>query len=185
MSNFERKLYMKTTTAFCIALCLVPMLLLCAQEETITSDSDDSETNKAYVSSSNEFGFSLLKKLTSADPAHNVFISPASVFLALAMTNDGANGTTRDAIQTTLQLQNFTQDQINTSSEELIKTLMQPDISVELDIANSLWLNKQYKLNTEFINDCNQYYSAGCFVRDFDNPKTLSELNGWVSDKTK
>ena len=164
---------------------IIPILLFSKPKVDPSNGPNNLKIDKSYIASINEFGFTLLDKLAASDSSHNIFISPASVFLALAMTNDGAEGTTEDAIQTTLQLKNYTCEQINLANEQLMHTLMLPDTSVTLDIANSLWLNHYCKLKPEYSSDCEHYYSAGCFVRDFKKPKTLSELNDWVKDKTK
>jgi serpin B len=176
---------MRTVLTTSLLILLFPILLHTKPIGNPSNGSDGPEVDKAFISSSNEFGFVLLKKIISNNYSDNVIISPASVLLALALTNDGADGSTMYAIQATLELQNFTQDQINASSAQLMESLMLPDTSVELDIANSLWLNHQYKLKLPFTNDCEQNYSAKCFVRDFANPSTLAELNGWVNNKTK
>jgi serpin B len=164
---------------------LVPALLFAKPINRFSTGCNNVEVDKAFIGSANEFGFVLLKKLISNDYSKNIFISPASVLLALAMTNDGADSSTMHAIQSTLELQDFTKDQINSSSAQLMESLMLPDTNVELDIANSLWLNHQYKFRPKFMNDCERNYSAECFVRDFNIPNTLIELNGWVTDKTK
>ena len=45
----------------------------------------------------------------------NIFISPLSVSMALGMTLNGANGSTYDAMQSTLELKGLTEEQINSS----------------------------------------------------------------------
>ena len=50
------------------------------------------------------FGLALLQQESSVKPKQNVFISPLSVFLALAMTENGAAGETKAAMRKVLVL---------------------------------------------------------------------------------
>jgi serpin B len=140
--------------------------------------------DKNYISSANGFGFAMLKKLTLQDPTKNVFISPASILFALSMVNDGAVGITEESIRSAMQLKGFTRDELNENNLQLARSLMLPDTSVELHVANSLWLNHPFELKPEFTKDCDQKYFAETFERDFSAGATLGELNGWVSKKT-
>src|SRR5271169_5130584 len=63
---------------------------------------DSSSPASALAQPYEHFGFDVLRELHSQRPAGNVFISPTSIAVALAMTSNGANGTTRDAILRTL-----------------------------------------------------------------------------------
>jgi serine protease inhibitor len=165
-------------------LIIVPLLVFSV---LLVSSSDDYPTDSRhmkYVSSVNEFGIKLIKKLTENGSDNNVFISPTSLLLALTMANDGAAGSTMDSIQTALNLQSFSKNEINTFNSELLTSLMSSDASVELNIANSIWLNQRKKFKSVFIDDCETYYNADTFIRNFSHPNTLLEINSWVSDKT-
>lgn len=164
---------------------IVPALLFAKPNASVSSDSSKDEINPRYVSSVNEFGFTLLKKLAAKDHEHNIFISSASILFALSMANDGAAGTTKNSIQTALHLRDFSRDEINTRNAQLLQSLMLPDTSVELRIANSLWLNRKLKFNPEFTKECSEHYDAEAFVRDFSDGNTINELNDWVRGKTK
>jgi len=180
------KKIMKTILAECAIIVIISTLLFCKPPITSSDSSSQIEVNPQYVSSVNEFGFKLLKRLAlkNNNLKENIFISPASILFAVTIANIGADGATKDSIQSALQLRDFTKDEINNSNSMLLKSLMLPDTSVELKIANSIWLNKQYKFKPTFLKTCEQDYFADPFVRDFNNNSTLSELNGWVQDKT-
>ena len=53
----------------------------------------------------------------------NVLISPASVYLALAMTMNGANADTLTAMQKALSAQNITQQDLNAACRDWINLL--------------------------------------------------------------
>lgn len=56
------------------------------------------------------FGLELLQKECARKPKQNIFISPLSVFLALAMTKNGAAGATERAMRKTLALPSYPSD---------------------------------------------------------------------------
>lgn len=176
---------MKSSLKSFFICCIIPVFLIAQNKKDTLKSSVEQVWNKEYVSSINEFGFNLLKKMAVSDPGKNVFISPTSIFYALAMANNGAEGTTGEAIRSVLQLPNITRNKMNTYSTQLAKFLVPTDTCAELNMAISMWLNQQYKLKDEFRNECVNYYSSELFVRDFASPSTVKEINNWVTDKTK
>lgn len=175
---------METTYLKNIAMLTIPILLFASRNANASNNSPKHEINSTYVSSVNEFGFTLLKELAAKDHDHNIFISPASILFALSMADAGAAGTTRDSMRAVLHLRDFSQEEIDTCNSQLVRSLMLPDTSVELRIANSLWLNHQFKIKPEFTKECEEGYNAQTFVRDFSDANTVHELNGWVKQKT-
>ncbi len=58
------------------------------------------QKGKILVEADNLFGINLFKEvLEAAEPTENVMISPLSVSLALAMTYNGADGDTKEAME--------------------------------------------------------------------------------------
>jgi serine protease inhibitor len=161
------------------------MLIFTKPMCSIPNNSDKSRVAEQFVSSINNFGLALLSKLASTEVGKNVVISPTSVFYALAMVNNGAEGNTKNIIQSTLHLQQYTRNEINTYVTELTKSLMTASNIEELTIANSLWLNKQYNLKIDFKNECEHSFSAKTFVRDFDSRDISKEINEWIFHATK
>jgi len=94
------------------------------------------------VPANNNFGFRLFDQLLQQDQGKNVFMSPASVAIALAMTYNGAAGHTQTVMAKTLGMENLTMAEVNQANLALRNVLLHqsnPDMS--LLIANSLWLN--------------------------------------------
>lgn len=95
---------------------------------------------KDLVVSNNEFGFDMFKTINSAEAdSKNLFISPLSISLALAMTYNGANGDTRTEMQNTLKFPSLASDEINGYFQKLSSALLNVDSKVNLGIANSIW----------------------------------------------
>ena len=61
--------------------------------------------NTNVVTANTQFGFNLFNDIRKTEQNRNIFISPFSVSVALAMTLNGASGETEQAMTNTLQLQ--------------------------------------------------------------------------------
>src|SRR3954468_2109770 len=93
---------------------------------------------KALVTNT-QFAFKLFADLTKSNIEQNVFISPTSVALALAMAYNGARGETARANARTLEHGEIGLDALNRANAALIDSLRALDPHITLTIANSLW----------------------------------------------
>lgn len=151
------------------------------QKSRYTGADANNQLAKAY----NAFGLQLYESLSSAAPQTNVFISPTSVAIALSMVMNGAQGTTRDAIAQTLQVQGVSPDTVNKNAEVLQDLLTHADPNVQLSISNSIWARKDWKFNPVFLQINKDYYKAETASVDFADPKTVDTINKWVDKQTK
>jgi serpin B len=133
----------------------------------------------------NKFSFDLYKKLKDKNKEENLFYSPASISIALTMTYAGARGDTEKQMANVL---NFTlpQDRLHPAYSKLIENL-KSNKDYELNIANALWLQKDYKYLQEFLNIMEKYYKGGFNEVDYKtNPEDARiKINDWVSRETK
>jgi len=141
---------------------------------------------KSLVESDNKFGLKLFREVIHAevDKTKNVFISPLSVSMALGMTLNGANGSTLEAIQETLELAGLTTEDINQSYKSLIELLVQLDPQVKFQIANSIWYKQGYTFRQEFIDLNKTFFNAVVRALNFADPGAKDVINGWVKEKT-
>jgi serine protease inhibitor len=139
---------------------------------------------KKIVSSSEEFGFKLFNKVNELEPSKNLFISPLSVSYALAMTLNGANGNTYNAIRNTLCLQDISNNEINQSYKSLMELLVSIDSKIFFTIANSIWYQNSMTFEEQFINTNKEYFNAQVTSLDFNDPLSSSIINHWVEEKT-
>jgi serine protease inhibitor len=142
------------------------------------------KTTEQVIAADNLFGIDLFKRVLANDSTTaNIFISPTSVALALAMTYNGADGETKTAMQEALRKQGLTPEQLNQSYKELIDALVTVDPKVLLEIANSIWYRNDVSVLPAFIETNQTYYDAEVRSLVFDdNAKDI--INGWVADKT-
>jgi serpin B len=136
------------------------------------------------VAANTRFAFKLFRKLTKQEPDKNIFISPASVGIALAMTYNGAVGQTQAAMAIALELQEMSLLQVNKANAQLLKTLENLDDQVELAIANSLWAQQEFPFKRDFLQRTQDFYKAKVTNLDFSAADSLATINNWVSENT-
>ncbi|HEY9868258.1 MAG TPA: serpin family protein [Candidatus Obscuribacterales bacterium] len=137
--------------------------------------------------SSTDFAFRLFSQATAERPSDNVFISPTSVEIALAMTVNGARGATKRAILGALGLpENYSLRSLNQRQSSLMAALKSPDPKVELAIANAVWARQGVEFNKAFLNKNRKFYGAQVEALDFaDQQAALARINGWCSQNTR
>jgi serpin B len=137
------------------------------------------------IESDNNFGLEFFQKVSTVNTTENIMVSPLSVALALGMTYNGAEGTTKDAMKEALKLGSLTDEEINASYKSIIDQLLKLDPKVILSIANSIWYKLNFQVQNEFIDLNKEYYYAEVNELDFTLPDAKDIINGWVNEKTK
>jgi serine protease inhibitor len=138
------------------------------------------------VKASNEFGMQLHRQLVQSEPnkMKNIFISPTSISLAVAMTYNGSKGETQTAMAKTMGWQGMSLDEMNRGNKTLISLLQQPGRGVQLRIANSLWSRKEIPFHKDFLKTNQAFYDAKITELDFNSPKAPDTINDWVNKNT-
>jgi serine protease inhibitor len=143
------------------------------------------ELDERLVDANNGFGLNLFSELVGTEPAKNIFISPASVITALAMTYNGADGETKRAMEELMLLKGMSMDEINAAFADLLTILQNPDPKVELTVANSLWAREGVAFNEDFLKRNEDYFGAEVAELNFDDNGAADTINAWVKEKTR
>jgi serine protease inhibitor len=190
MNMFARKTTGSRLLVPAIIMLLSALVWHCSEKTATAPDTsqpiDLSESEKNLIASDNEFGLKLFRQISSAQGDSNVFISPLSVSMALGMTLNGADGTTLEAMEQTLELSGLTLEEINQSYRHLIDLLTGLDPKVQFDIANSIWY-KQPDFpapEADFLQHCQQYFDALVTGLNFSLPEAAPTINAWVEENT-
>ena len=174
-------------TFFLLALLMSASLLQCTKNPVSTQDEIVPESNwyaKGLVESDNKFGIKLFKEIVKEQGDTNIFISPLSVAMALGMTYNGADGSTKEAMQKTLEISGLTDEEINESYKNLTRLLTQLDPTVQFQIANSIWYRLGQTPLESFVNVCKTYFDALVRELDFSDPGAADTINAWAYDNT-
>ena len=176
--------------SFLCLMCLVSLIFAgCNNLGAIFSDEerDEPETvsiDTNVVTANTQFGFDLFNEIRKIEQDKNIFISPLSISIALAMTLNGASGETEQAMANTLHLQGLDSKAINPGYAGLRQALQVADPKVILTIANSLWARQDVPFKQDFLQRNTQFFGAEVSTLDFTDPNTLTTINQWVNTNT-
>src|SRR4051812_40822300 len=102
----------------------------------ISSDVDFGEDDyKNIISFNNQLGFELLSEV-EVNENGNTFISPTSLFMALSMIYNGANGVTKEEIAKVLQTEGIDINELNKANASLMSMLHSDSKQIQLNVAN-------------------------------------------------
>jgi serine protease inhibitor len=185
---------MKKRIALLLCVCLASALMLgaCANAQAqgldvVYAGGLEGGTSAAPVEgfAKGVTGFSLeLFKEAAQGETKNVFLSPASVALALGMTQSGARGDTAEEMRSALGLEELSSQDVNEGFRAMAEALERKDEKTEVRLSNALWANKDVKIADGFIADNKQYYGAALANLDFSSPDAVRIINDWVKEKT-
>ena len=140
------------------------------------------------VAGNNDFAFDLYRSLHMKDG--NLFYSPYSISVALAMVYAGARSETEAQMSATLHYV-LPQDQLHPLFNLLDQTLTTSEgdePGFQLAVANSLWGQDQFPFLPDFLNLIARNYGAGIQLVDFTSSASCEAarqaINDWVSQQT-
>ena len=193
---------MKKVILSMVVLALVAGLTACAQpasgeeiksglERESSPDVRDPDL-ATLVDGNSAFAFRLYQTLKEEEG--NIFYSPYSISLALAMTYAGARGETEEQMAEALNFA-LAQDRLHPAFNGLDLELAsrgegaegKDDEGFRLNIVNALWGQKDFDFLAEFLDLLAENYGAGMRLLDFMSAPEESRvtINDWVSDQTE
>ncbi|KAM8782187.1 corticosteroid-binding globulin [Rhynchonycteris naso] len=135
-----------------------------------------------------DFAFGLYKHLVASAPDKNIFISPVSISMALALLSLGARGDTRTQLLQSLgfNLTKMSEDDIHQGFWHLHRLLRESDTTLEMTMGNALFLNQSLQLLDSFLADTKRYYELDTLTTDFQDWATASkQINEYIKNKTQ
>ena len=135
------------------------------------------QMNDKVAEATNTFGLALARRLMIEQPGSNVSISPVSVMQALAMTLNGASGSTKADMTHTLRLEGVPLEDVNEGARKLIGLLEEAGPGVKLSLANSLWMQQGWPFRAAFKEAVSIPYAAELFERNLPAPAVRKEMN--------
>lgn len=182
------------TTALSALLLLALLLNFSACSEIHATDLMEGITaNEVSVSAANDdgtFRTDFAVRLLQASYAENgegenILLSPFSLQLTLAMLANGADGQSLKELETVVG-GGMTAQELNEALFAYRTGLPSGD-KCKLAIANSIWFRDEanrFLPTKEFLQLNADYYGAQAYKCDFNDKRTLKEINQWVSDQT-
>ena len=193
---------MKKAFIFVLIVSLVLPLMGCGQsaagellqsdKERITSPDVSTSEQSLLVEGNSAFAFELYQALKGKDG--NLFYSPYSISMALAMTYAGARGDTAEQMADTLDFL-LEQERLHPAFNWLDTELASRGEGAQgkdgegfrLNIVNAIWGQKDYSFLPTFLDVLAENYGAGLRILDFINEteKSRITINDWVSEQTE
>ena len=112
-----------------------------------------------------KFAVDLYMRISPAD--QNIFMSPLSISVALAMTYLGARGQTKSQMKDVLHFTDVEERHLHQAFSDIVSHLNSSDEAYKLYMANCLFGEKSYTFLDEFLAAGLQHYSAALAQVDF------------------
>lgn len=141
------------------------------------------EIDEEFIDNLKKFSFNSASMiLKEEDSKTNALYSPMSLYMALAMMAESAQGSTQEEILKAISMNDM--DMIREQTGKLFRKLYFYNEIGRLNLANSLWLNKDIEFNKSFLDKMAADYYAHSFSVDFDDKYTSRKISEWVSEHT-
>jgi hypothetical protein len=133
-----------------------------------------------------DFAARLYDELAAAQAGKNLFLSPFSVGVALAMCGAGARGETRRVLADLIGAPQSVEEQ-NRQYAQLLKGINSDgDRPFQLVTANALWGQQGYHFQSDFKTAAADFYGGAFHEVNFAGlpEQAVRTINAWVSDQT-
>ena len=157
-------------------------------DEEILND----EGFRAFLDKINAFSISLAGSFSNSTGKNsNYCISPAAIFMSLAVASECANGETRDEI---LDAIGITYEELNTYTKyyyslfnkayTYIDTYGNEHVSAHEVLATSIWMNQGSKYNFSCVNALSKNYNCDSYAINFADGTAEKVINQYIEYKT-
>lgn len=185
---------MEKSKFYAMAL-MLPVALL----STVSCDNEDgpndppvpvvcptSSTTRAISESSNDMAFPLFDKVCAEKkPTENIIVSPLSLTEVLVMLSNGAKGETLNQIKVLLGTKDISLEDQNSAMSGLNQYLIAADSKTSVAIANSQWIDDEFKVKDEYIQTNTKWLNAETRNQDLATEKTMNDINSWCDKNTQ
>ena len=165
-------------TILCVTACakqaVTPVSVASQDQQAVKVESKVSEITK----NSNDFALAFYKRLSFQDRKSNLFFSPFSIWTAFSMLYEGAEGQTLDEM---IKVFSFIADadKRKNSMQKELAVFKTTSSAYGINMANSLWINKDFPVRQYYKHVLNTYYFA-----DVENTVNSTLINKWVQKNT-
>ena len=169
------------------------MFAACGPASQTSTFSRDGEGPPTLVAANTEFAVNFYHALRESEDG-NLFFSPYSLSVALAMAHAGAAQETRQQMTRVLSFQSLPLEDLYESFGVIQESLANPanahDVPINdlprLEIGNAMWGHTGYNFMPEFVETISNSFRADVMQADFqgDPGGAARAVNKWASDST-
>ncbi|CAH6850564.1 kallistatin [Phodopus roborovskii] len=164
------------------------------QESDHTSNQTDRVSLQLNISSyqiapgNANFAFTLYHLIASQNSGKNIFFSPLSISISLAMLSTGAGGDTQTQILEGLgfNLTELSLPEIQDGFRSVLQEINRPSTELDVSVGNALVLNQDLELLPDFVSTAEASYNGKVLRSNFrDMEATTRLINNYVKEKTR
>mgnify|MGYP006365580727 FL=1 len=146
----------------------------------------DTRTQKEIAKTGNDFANKLMLQMNQQVTDQNMMISPMSLQYALGMLSNGCDETALKEITDAMGMNDYSLDMLNSFYYNLTQTLAQEDEDFTLKLANAIWIQNDYQVGQDFIQNNKALFHADVNNIDFYQvDKAKKTINEWASKATE
>lgn len=146
---------------FCYSALIVSALVAMAGVSGgSTSVFQNTEQGQLLSGANTKFAWDLYKRHASSPAGQNIFMSPLSITVALAMTYVGAREETRAQMKKVLHFSDVDEDELHQAFSDILSALNKPRQPYKLHMANRLFGEKSYSFLDKFLSAGRKHYGA-------------------------
>ena len=132
----------------------------------------------------NEFALKMYKNIVEKNPDKNIFFSPTSIMIAMAMAYEGAGGNTAREMSDILHILPDDDTRRNNILSAIKSVNKQDSMGDMTNVVNSLWIKDGFTVHDEYADILSKYYNST--VGTFHTGQSgYDKINDWVSDATR
>ena len=170
-----------------VRLCF--LVFLSFSNSLVSSDQNESHQVGEIIETVNDFGFNLLKIFNHEHKLKddNLFYSPASIVVSLAMVFLGSRGNTAHQLAKTLHWHSHEFEDVHLALRSFQEAIKESEHkNLELKIANRIRGHEHLVETAEFQESSLTFYGASIAKVDFKESyeRAREEINGWVEEYT-
>lgn len=151
--------------------------------DNLDSTSSTSQGIQEVVYANNKFALDLYSQLNKSEKG-NLFYSPYSISVALAMTYEGAKGQTANEMKSVFH---FPESNIlRPNFAAIYNDINAGAKNYELKTGNALWVQQDFPLLSDFTSTVEKYYGGKAVNLDFvkENEKSRQTINSFIEQQT-
>ncbi|KAL6045092.1 SERPIN domain-containing protein [Balamuthia mandrillaris] len=146
-------------------------------------DTSNEQRNAQLSEGNNRFALELFEHVSGQDESSNVFFSPFSISVALAMTFAGARGRSADEMAKVLH---FPSESVHQDFARYLTSLTaSASEGVKLLLGNALWLQQNYPVEETFLKLTELYHAEANNLDFGQSEKARQTINQWVAQQTQ
>ena len=124
------------------------------------------EEGPKLVTATSNFALSLFKEQAAVNNG-NIFMSPISISIAMAMTYLGAEGETKAQMNAGMFFRDVKEADLHQAFSDVRKALSSPDGAYKLLTANKMFGEKTYSFEPDYLASSEKFYDAALEAVDY------------------